>query len=424
MPSIGQICLGGGQRALRRVEAALGRGHGCGVLIGGGYRLLALALGNRAGRREFRVGVFIEQRQAVGGLLLSEVGLSRGHIGFRLAHTSVGIELGLGHEQLVLLQLLLEDGDLILRRLCAGLGRRQRGARGVLARSNLRIVENGDHVAGFDAVALAHAHFENAPGGLWSDGGIVALDAAAHGDDTVRHAGRSKKSSPDDKGGHQQQAEDDEHRQQFPGARRLGRRRRRGHVACGFAALRFAEWLRRFAARSFVSPCGFYPRRLSVGGAHLAQVRQRKVRDVVGDPVQLFRRHLHLRPKPHQHRTREDVEKNLPHDAVRAEPRLLVIGREADDFADHFAQASIDRPHDLIDDPGHRRSGLGELAGGDAEVPVRQLLPVQAAKPCFDDRLAGCLPAKRSDPGPRARARRGGALHLIQRLRCKGPACL
>ena len=96
---------------------------------------------------------------------------------------ALGVELGLANLQLALVQLLLEDGDLLARGLALRLRPRERGLGLVLARANLRVVEDGDDVSGVDAVALAYADLEDAAGGLGGYGGVVALDAAADGDD-------------------------------------------------------------------------------------------------------------------------------------------------------------------------------------------------------------------------------------------------
>ena len=47
---------------------------------------------------------------------------------------------------------------------------------------------------------FAHAHFEDAPASLGSDGGIVAFDAAADGDDAVGDRRRGEEDFPDNEG--------------------------------------------------------------------------------------------------------------------------------------------------------------------------------------------------------------------------------
>ena len=59
------------------------------------------------------------------------------------------------------------------------------------------IVEHGDRVAGVDAVALAHANFQNAAGGFGGDGGVVPFDAAADGNNAGGHGGHGEKRLPD-----------------------------------------------------------------------------------------------------------------------------------------------------------------------------------------------------------------------------------
>ena len=93
---------------------------------------------------------------------------------------------------------MLEDGNLLPRGIAPSLGRCERVLGLVFASANLRVVENGNHVSGVDAVALAHADLEDATGGLGSYGGVVALDAPADGDDAARQRGRGKEDAPDD----------------------------------------------------------------------------------------------------------------------------------------------------------------------------------------------------------------------------------
>ena len=173
---IGKIGLGRGQRSPRGFETALadpaapGGGYGGRLLIRGGRRLLALALGDRAGLHQLLIGVVIELRQLEGRFLLREVGFGGGHVGFGGGDITFRlprgrrIHFGLFGHQLVLLQLLFVNRNLVAGRFRPGIGAGERGARLIFARPHLRVVENGDGVAGFDSVAFAHADFDNAPG--------------------------------------------------------------------------------------------------------------------------------------------------------------------------------------------------------------------------------------------------------------------
>ena len=89
----------------------------------------------------------------------------------------------------------------------------ERGLGLVLARANLRVVEDGDDVSGVDAVALAHANLEDAAGGLGGNGGVVSLDASADGDDAGGQRGRGEEDAPNDEGDKYQQhrADGDSH---------------------------------------------------------------------------------------------------------------------------------------------------------------------------------------------------------------------
>jgi hypothetical protein len=111
--------------------------------------------------------------------------LRRGEIRFGLLYTARRVDLRLVGLQLCLMQLLSQDGDLIL----CGFGSRLGLGEGcpclVLARAHLFIVEHGNHVAGFDAVALPHADLDHTSAGLRRDRGVVPLDATADGHDIL-----------------------------------------------------------------------------------------------------------------------------------------------------------------------------------------------------------------------------------------------
>jgi hypothetical protein len=98
--------------------------------------------------------------------------------------------------QLVLAQLLVEDGNLIARRLGLCFDRLEPRTSLVFARSHLLIVENGDDVAGLHAITVADADLEDASPGLWRDRGVVSLDAPAQGHDGVRNARADEEEAP------------------------------------------------------------------------------------------------------------------------------------------------------------------------------------------------------------------------------------
>ena len=180
-----EIGLRRGQRALRRFDPALRRGHRGRLLVGRRLGLLGLTFGDGAGLGELGVGVLVEQRELIRRLLLRELRFGRGQFGFRLADPAGRIDFRLLGVQLRLPHLLFEHRDLIARgaRLRFGVG--QRGLRLFFARPNLVIVQQGDDVAGLDGVAFADADLENAAAQLRRDRGIVAFDAAAQRDHVV-----------------------------------------------------------------------------------------------------------------------------------------------------------------------------------------------------------------------------------------------
>ena len=66
-----------------------------------------------------------------------------------------------------------------------------------LACANLLVVEDGDDLAGLDAIALSHADLPDPSGRLGGDRGIIALDAAARHDHAGRHGRRREHDTPD-----------------------------------------------------------------------------------------------------------------------------------------------------------------------------------------------------------------------------------
>ena len=177
MPGFARLALGRGQRALRASDAALRRRHGRGLLIGGGAACLPWRSETAPDCGQLRVGVLIEQGQIVGACCWARSACGSGQIGFRLrararprrawlAPSAIGSAATAAAER---------RSDLAPIWLCASAAASAARA-AVLARANLRVIENRDDVAGLHAVAFAHAHFENASGGLRRDGGIVAFD--------------------------------------------------------------------------------------------------------------------------------------------------------------------------------------------------------------------------------------------------------
>jgi len=123
---------------------------------------MTLALGNSAALYELLVRVVIPLRELQGSLLLSQfgfgggdLGVRGGDIGFGLTDASGGIHFGLLGLKIVLLELLLEDGDLVVRHLDARFGPVHGGAGLFFAGADLGVVEGGDDVAGFDGIAFA-----------------------------------------------------------------------------------------------------------------------------------------------------------------------------------------------------------------------------------------------------------------------------
>jgi len=127
--------------------------------------------------------------------------------------------------KIVLLELLLEDGDLVVRHLDARFGPVHGGAGLFFAGADLGVVEGGDDVAGFDGIAFADADIDDASGSLGRDGGVVAFDASADGDDAVGDGRVGEVAAPDEEGGDAE--DDDEQREDLA----------RGRAAAGGAGL-------------------------------------------------------------------------------------------------------------------------------------------------------------------------------------------
>ncbi len=83
---------------------------------------------------QFLVRIVVELRHAQRRFLLREIGFRGGHVGLGLAYAACGIHFRLLGRQLVLLQLLLVDGNLIAGRFGSGFGAGERGAGLILAR--------------------------------------------------------------------------------------------------------------------------------------------------------------------------------------------------------------------------------------------------------------------------------------------------
>ena len=83
------------------------RCHHRGLLIGRGSRDLPLPLRDGAGLRQPRVGLLVEERELVRGLLLRKLRFGSCQVGIRLAHSPGSVHLGLLGAQLGLHQTLL-----------------------------------------------------------------------------------------------------------------------------------------------------------------------------------------------------------------------------------------------------------------------------------------------------------------------------
>ena len=311
------------------------------------------------------------------------------------------VELRLAHLQAALQQLLLQDGDLLARSPALVLSLRERGPGLVLARSNLRIVEDGNRVPGIDGVALAHANLQDAAGGLGGNRGIVAFDAAADGDDAGGQRGRREEDPPHDEGDRNQddQRRGDGHFSATAGVGhgrligccrsgagrgvRLGalpgwrRTERRGCVIC-LPSMELLRWSRWCWERMGWSGIGGYRKEKS-----------RRCGRRCDPPV---RASSSVRARQPQQRAGKDVDQDLPHDAEGAKPGLVVVGRQTDHSADQSQQALKERAADLIDELAQRRRGLRQFVDQDAEVPVGPVAPADAAAGAPGSPPAGCLP--------------------------------
>ena len=73
----------------------------------------------------------------------------------------------------------------------------------------------------------------------------------------------------------------------------------------------------------------------------VTKVGEGKLSDVIDDTIDLRCRHFHFGSQPADHGLGKRIEQNLSDDAVGAEARLFVIGRQAQHVADQVAQPSV-----------------------------------------------------------------------------------
>src|SRR6266849_4615794 len=128
---------------------------------------------------------------------------------------------------------------------------------------------------------------------------------------------------------------------------------------------------RRSAVLPLVSPRAGYGLDAPLRRPDFSKISERKIRDMVRNSVQLLRRHFQFGPKFRQDWISQCVQEYLPHDALRAKPRFLMMGRQMNDLSNQAQHAFVERPGNLIDHAGHRWRGMRELAGDHAEMPVR-----------------------------------------------------
>jgi hypothetical protein len=178
-------------------DATLPGGDSRGLLIGGCYGLLSLAFRHSARLCKARIGVSVKNRQLIGSFLLRKVGLGRRQIGFGLPHASRCIGFSLFRLQLVLVQLLFENGNLISRRFFPGFCPGYGAASLLFAGADLLVIEDGDRVSGVDGISFANSNFQNSASHLGGHSRIVTLNSTAQLDDSVRNTG-CKGYSPND----------------------------------------------------------------------------------------------------------------------------------------------------------------------------------------------------------------------------------
>ena len=157
---------------------------------------LRLLLGDQLLLEEARDRVPVPLAPGVRGLGLGQLRLRRRQLALGLADAALGVHLRLVHAELALPELLVEHGDLVPGQLHARLGLPHRGRRLLLAGADLLVVEQGEDLAGLDAIALAHGDLADAARGLGGDRRVVALDAPAHRDHARRQVGRSQHEAP------------------------------------------------------------------------------------------------------------------------------------------------------------------------------------------------------------------------------------
>jgi len=170
---------------------------------------LRLLLGDQLLLKQARHGLPVPLRLRVRGLGLRKLSVRRGKLALRLIHAALGITARLPDTEPTLLQLLVEHGDLMLGQPHPRLGLTNRGHRLLLARANLLVVEDRDHLPRLDAIAFPHGDLADPPRRLRGDGGVVALDASAHREHARRQRGRREHEAPD---GEPAETEDDHHR--------------------------------------------------------------------------------------------------------------------------------------------------------------------------------------------------------------------
>jgi hypothetical protein len=115
-----------------------------------------------------------------------------------LPHAAFGIRFGLALFHTALTELFVEDSDLLVSGTQPGLSLRNTGAGLILARPDLCIIEDGDHIARLHQVALAEIHLEQAAAGFTRNRRIVAFHSAAQTNHVGGLPGLSEEHAPND----------------------------------------------------------------------------------------------------------------------------------------------------------------------------------------------------------------------------------
>src|SRR5258708_25408117 len=89
------------------------------------------------------------------------------------------------------------------------------------------------------------------------------------------------------------------------------------HVPGGPAAHSTGMSLQESVVLPLVSPRTCYGLNRLLGGTDFTKIGERKIRDVVGDAIQLVRRHFHFGPKPGKARASQRIKNNLPPNTLR-----------------------------------------------------------------------------------------------------------